>query len=539
MSNDSLESAATSGKDDKERLEHSRVLHILMAGKLLGPLIGVAFGLLLVVVFALLIYARVGESRAWAMSSLAAVFLSMVFAAIGAERLLSQLLKPLVRLEQSVFDVCQGQQGAGAPLENVGVLGAVMEDIGSLSVELDEVYEDMDDRVARQTRRLAQQTTFLKILYDVAAEINHANTLDALLMRFLQVLKKMLNGRSATVSLISRDGRMRLVGSVEEDDVIISGQEQIPIPLCKCGKALTHGDVLCQRDPASCMSGKQVRMYGQDSMEVVDVPLMYHDERLGIYHVYVERTGISSHEELMELLATIGNHLGMAVAKHRSDEEAHRLSIVEERTNMAHELHDSLAQTLASLRYQVRMLEDSLHQDRISPASRNDLLRMRNGLDEAHTELRELLSSFLTPVEQRGLIRTLEKVVQRFEQDSGVAIFFQHRCSDNDLSPTEELQIVRIVQECLANIRKHAGAKNVRVLLSRNAEGSYRLLIEDDGMGFDDASPKGEPGEHIGLSIMDERARKLAGELRIESEKGEGTRVELTYNPLNRKARAA
>ena len=91
--------------------------------------------------------------------------------------------------------------------------------------------------------------------------------------------------------------------------------------------------------------------------------------------------------------------------------------------------------------------------------------------------------------------------------------------------------MLRIVQECLANIRKHARAHTVRILLTCSKAGEYMLLVEDDGVGFVNANPDGKPGEHIGLSIMEERARRLGGQLRIESEPGEGTRVELTYNP--------
>ncbi len=530
MSESSL-AARAQGQDDEDRLEHSRVLHILIAGRLLGPMWALIIGLAAQPLAAMLIYFDSGYPATWAILAMFFGAVSIIAAVVGAERLRSQLLNPLVRLEQSVFEVCQGEPASSLPLENVGVLGAVMQDIDSLSDELEEVYEDMDNRVARQTRRLAQQTTFLKVLYDVAAVINHANTLDDLLIRFLHVLKKMLSGRSANVSLMTAEGRLRLVGSVDENDVMLSGAEQLPIRICECGKPLTHGDLLCPRDPQRCASARGGRVFGDDRLEVLEVPLEYHDDCFGVYHIFVD-PGITISDEFLDLLSTIGHHLGMAVAKHRSDEEARRLSIVQERTNMAHELHDSLAQTLASLRFQVRMLEDSLGKDNISSGARGDLLRIRNGLDEAHTELRELLNSFLAPLEQRGLIRSLEKLAERFRQDVGIPIFFQYNCNDQDLSSSEELQMLRIVQECLANIRKHAGAHNVRILFSRHGGAGYRLLIEDDGVGFDDEMPKGRPGEHIGLSIMEERAKKLGGELRVESEPGEGTRVELFYDRL-------
>ena len=94
------------------------------------------------------------------------------------------------------------------------------------------------------------------------------------------------------------------------------------------------------------------------------------------------------------------------------------------------------------------------------------------------------------------------------------------------------MQLLRIVQESLANIRKHANAHAVRILVSFDGD-ELTLLVEDDGIGFDQA-PSGKPGEHIGLSIMQERAFRMGGELRIESEPGEGTRVEMVYSPRSR-----
>ena len=93
--------------------------------------------------------------------------------------------------------------------------------------------------------------------------------------------------------------------------------------------------------------------------------------------------------------------------------------------------------------------------------------------------------------------------------------------------------MLRIVQESLANTRKHAQAQTVRVLLTCHHD-IYGLLIEDDGVGFENTARVGNPGEHVGLSIMEERAHKLGATLNIESEPGEGTRVELTYKPASK-----
>jgi two-component system nitrate/nitrite sensor histidine kinase NarX len=269
-------------------------------------------------------------------------------------------------------------------------------------------------------------------------------------------------------------------------------------------------------------------MFGPDEVERVSVPMWYHGDVLGFYHLFVDRPGIyDGREDVLDILNTIGGHLGMAVAKQRSDSEARRLSIIEERTSLAHELHDSLAQTLASLRFQVRMLEETLQDTGAADKAMREAQRIHNGLDEAHDELRELINSFRARLDERGLVPALGKLVERFNQETGIPAFFQPDCLKIDLDTNQEMQALRIVQESLANIRKHAKAHTVRVLLRCRGSGKYLILVEDDGVGFEGASPKGNPGEHIGLSIMQERARRIDGELSIESEPGEGTRVEL------------
>ena len=512
-------------------LNRSPVLRILLVGRLLAPMGLLVTALCFNLVLALLFFAGLLREQNLAGLFLITSVLAFAAALAAAWRLRNQLLQPLAELEQAVADVCEGEPWSNLPLETVGVLGPVTRDLDSLSGELIDLYEDMDNRVARQTRRLAQQTASLKILYDVAANITQVDDIEDLLMRLLRVVKEMLNGKAATVQLSTTSGQMRLVGSIGPDGRLLSEKEQLPVSLCQCGKTLSSGDILCEQDARACSRRNGRRMYGPDEMETVTVPLEFHGDTLGLFRIYLPPPGLKGREDLMELFATIGKHLGIAIAKQRSDEEAHRLSIIEERTALANELHDSLAQTLASLRFQVRMLDETLEKEQTGQRAREELKRIRNGLDEAHTELRELLNSFRAPLDERGLEPALAKLAQRFRQETGVSIFFQCGCRQVHLGASEEMQMLRIVQECLANIRKHAKAQTVRILLTCNKGGEYMLLVEDDGVGFINAKPDGKPGEHIGLSIMDERARRLGGSLRIESEPGEGTRVELTYSP--------
>lgn len=508
--------------------KHWPSLRILFTGNLLLP-ISILGGSVVASLFTVLIMFSYQQGRSTLqvvlLISIALTLFSLILVLI---RLRSQLLHPLSSLEQFVNQVCQGEPVASKGHEQTGVLSGMARDIDSLSEELTDIYEDMEVRVARQTARLAQKTTSLQVLYDVAAGINQSENLDELLLEYMGVFKRMVNARSATVHLVLQDDRVRQVGCIDLQGRLYNEQEMLPIKLCQCGIALSPGDILCSQDARVCSRRNNRTMYGANEVERVSVPMWYHGDVLGFYHLYVDKPGIyDGREDVLDILNTIGSHLGMAVAKQRSDSEARRLSIVEERTSLAHELHDSLAQTIASLRFQVRMLEETLQNDLISEKAVQEAHRIHNGLDEAHDELRELINSFRAPFDQRGLVPALSKLVERFNQETGIPAFFQPDCLKTDLDTSQEMQALRIVQEALANIRKHAKAHTIRVLLRCRSPGSYLILVEDDGVGFEGAVPQGNPGEHIGLSIMEERARRVGGELSIESEPGEGTRVEL------------
>ncbi|MFZ1537941.1 MAG: ATP-binding protein [Chromatiaceae bacterium] len=468
-------------------------------------------------------------------------FLLLALGGLGlaAWRLYDRLLNPLAGLEETVTCVCQGEPGAGGVLrelgQKAGILANLTRAIDSLNEELADLYEDMDNRVARQTTRLAQKTASIKILYDVAAGINEAESLDGLLLRFLHVLKEMVNGRAATARLVKPDGSRRLVGSIGLDETRVGDQAATPLDLCLCGNVLASGDILCDNDQRYCSRVYGRRMFRGDEIAVVTIPLEHRDELLGYYTIFVDKPGIVGREDILELLFSIGHHLGIAVAKHRSDADALRLSIMEERNSLANELHDSLAQTLASLRLQVNLFEDSLAQAPIPDKARVDIERLRSGLDEAHRELRSLLVNFRAPMDRRGLVPALERLTASFRQDTGLKVLMQNNLRAFELPAAAELQVTRIAQEALANIRKHARAQTVRVLLTTKMEGGQVLLIEDDGVGFQLPESDGHTGEHIGLSIMRERARRMGAELRIESEPEEGTRVEVHFSLPDRR----
>jgi two-component system nitrate/nitrite sensor histidine kinase NarX len=118
--------------------------------------------------------------------------------------------------------------------------------------------------------------------------------------------------------------------------------------------------------------------------------------------------------------------------------------------------------------------------------------------------------------------------VEKFRKETGIHILLQTNEQVLHLPSNMELNAYRIVQEALTNIKKHADAHIVRILVN-NDKGDIRILIENDGQGFDQSKIQSTEGEHLGLTIMKERAKHLGGDLKIESEQDEGTRVELNF----------
>jgi two-component system nitrate/nitrite sensor histidine kinase NarX len=179
------------------------------------------------------------------------------------------------------------------------------------------------------------------------------------------------------------------------------------------------------------------------------------------------------------------------------------------------------------MRLHVKLLGEMLYRKDVYNAQ-HEVRRLHVALEEAHTSLRELLANFRSRMDERGLVHAIEEMVMRFEEETGIATYFQNECGEVILSPAQEIQVFRIIQEALANVRKHSDAHTARILLRSEAGDIYHLLIEDDGLGMTPVTSSAR-GEHVGITIMRERADRLAGTLQIESDAGEGTRVNLTF----------
>ncbi|MHB8741645.1 MAG: ATP-binding protein [Sulfuricaulis sp.] len=442
-------------------------------------------------------------------------------------RIRQNLVEPLAHLRNWSAHMSGGNLSARIPVPDHGEFRDLAIDINRLSDELKSLTMDMDTRVRAQTVRLARKTQSLDILYDVASSLSQPGDLDKLLESFLDTFIELVDARAATVRVLTDDGQTRLVASRGLAAEVVEKDRLMDTRLCQCGWAATEGGIRHQHGTQPCAKLLNMPMLKRDCLEFVVVPVNYQDRILGVYNLFLDRPMSALGEDIQDLLSSVGKHLGLALEKSRLDSHARQIAIMDERNIIGNELHDSLAQALVGMRLQVKMLGESLHKKDLR-ASQSEVRSLRNAIEEAHVSLRELLGNYRLKIDERGLVPAVAGMVERFNQETGINVFFQNECRQFSVTPVQESQIFYIIKEALTNIRKHSNACNARILLNGDGRGSYTLLIEDDGEGMA-PTPEAFTGEHIGLSVMRERAQRLPGELTIESEPGEGTRIMLTF----------
>ncbi|MDH5258498.1 MAG: histidine kinase [Gammaproteobacteria bacterium] len=400
------------------------------------------------------------------------------------------------------------------------------QDINSLSDMLKNLTQDMREQVRIQSFRTAQKSNSLSILYDVAKSINQSKDLETLLSHFMFTLKNLTHARGASVRILTADNQLRLIAQSGLSKEAIEAENCISIDTCICGESAKQG--LIKSQPIKlCEKLIKTNIFDDDSLSTIAVPMMYRGKCLGIYNFYVSESELTEREELNGLLTSIGQNLGVAIAKHNLETQAKRVALMEERTFLSHELHDSLAQTLVSLKFQTQLLYDSYKNSEFDSFEK-ELTNLDQGLNKANDDLRDLLDHFRISMDERGLIPALADLSQNLQSDSSITSYFQDESNGNNMPPNYEVQVLHIVQEALSNIRKHSKARNVRIMIQEKNK-NWKVIVEDDGIGMQEQTNKSRPGENIGLSIMQERASHIHGNLTIESEPDEGTRIELNF----------
>ncbi|HEU0202105.1 MAG TPA: HAMP domain-containing protein [Burkholderiaceae bacterium] len=530
------------------------------------------------------------ESRLQALRNVLAAVLVAILGLAGAMVLLlrREVLRPLAGLARTTQAVRAGDFTVRAADTGPDEIGSLARDFNHMVEELGRVYGSLEAQIAVKTADLAQKNRSLALLYETASALAPQPLDEATLQHVADAVRRVLDLEAAVIAV--RQGALP-----GDSSLVRSASDAAPTTAPAPARSARTGPV--NAEPVSIGAAMEGRAATDAAMggpavtsAEVAVDLLDGERSYGTLHLTL-RAGAQLAPWQQELAQLIGRHLGAALAAAEKREEHGRIALLEERSAIARELHDSLAQALAYMKIQLLRLSALLGEtpaserpstrDRAtavsptpgpsprpswtaaelsdqarSPALARDdagegrfapsadggrraaapaaivVAELREGVASASRQLRELLTTFRLKFSGAGLEPALASTVADLRARTGLAAELRDELTGLELSANEQIHVLQIVREALSNVEHHAHARQVSVQLRRAddaAAGARRIevCIEDDGVG---AADLGAPPHHFGLTIMRERAALLGGELIVDARPGGGTRVTLRFS---------
>ena len=426
----------------------------------------------------------------------AALLITVIILTIVMYELQNGVIIPLQELVSTTERFRAGDLNARIEHRSSDELGQMADSFNAMADVIEESQHTLESRVAQKTQSLEQSNSALELLYQssrrIASNPASAEQLDQLIDSFQQRLPGLrltlcLNGNAQDNS---------------EQLIALHGSES--------------REICARSDCNTCERKLQPRLH------------TYPVSTQGLNHGELRAHYLDGHTPApweSELIEAQANLVGTALSLERQRQKDNRLLLLDERTIIARELHDSLAQALSYMKLQVSRLQTLIR--RGQPAEQLELVseELREGLNNAYRQLRELLTTFRLQIHDGGLEQALDETVREFAERGALHVLLQCETPAAELSASEQIHLLQIAREALSNCARHAQAEHAWVLLQQQGE-HICLRIEDDGCGMTGTV---DSRQHHGLNIMQERASSLHGELHISRREPQGTRIELNF----------
>ncbi|MCL7941748.1 type IV pili methyl-accepting chemotaxis transducer N-terminal domain-containing protein [Halomonas sp. ATCH28] len=389
--------------------------------------------------------------------------------------------------------------------DELALLGRTLD---TMSGELAASYAELEERVSRKKQELERSNRVMQVLHDGSRALyGGGNDLCASAAPMLCRIEELLE-----IGPI----RLSLHDPFDDREVPIMATHSRSRPTyCR-----DHDCHACLLDP------EPLALSEAGKAECLLLPVSVGATLLGTLEVWYPE-GRELTDSTRRLLNALTDQLATAVYLQRRIEEQQQVTLMNERTIIARELHDSLAQSLSYLKMQVARLERMQQKDMPREAQTAVFGELRTGLDSAYRQLRELLTTFRLKLEGPGLSSALRQTTEEFAERLAFPVELFFDVPPHLLNPNEEIHVLQVVREALANIHKHARAHWAAVTV-RFQQARLHVMVEDDGIGLPE---DGSPPMHYGLVIMRDRADTLGGEFAVRNRQTGGTLVELAFSP--------
>jgi two-component system NarL family sensor kinase len=377
--------------------------------------------------------------------------------------------------------------------------------------------------VPRARRRPLSRTRALAVLKEVAEALNRAPTVERAAADALACMADLLGVETGWVWLRDPDSDRFYSAAVQQlppylqEPIRMTGRSCWCLELFRSGRLTARNiDVVeCSR-LAPAVASREAESTGGLRCHA-SVPLYAGERPLGVMNLAMRGWRRLTRQEL-DLLTTIADQVGVAVERARLAEQSVEHARHDERSRIARDVHDTLAQDFTAIGLHLEAGLSRLgprHDAR--PALTMALDAARQGLEEARRSIASIRTS---PLENRSLAEGLTALARQFTAETGVRV--QVDIANTGPLPGEtESELFRIAGEALTNVRKHAKAREVSLRLTVVGR-RLRLTVADGGAGF---RTRGARLRGFGLSGIEGRARSVGGRATIRSAPGRGTTV--------------
>src|SRR5574340_7057 len=443
----------------------------------------------------------------------AALLMTLLVGSLTLYLARNDLILPLRDLLSFAANVGRGDLAARTEHTGSDELGRLGQAFNHMAEDLSTMYQNLEARVEEKTTELTIANRSLELLYHSIARLYNgpiAPDTYAILLRDLENVLGLGHGLACLLEAGDTRGR-----------VIASTLQPRPGAVDPCG---LMGCAECLAHPALAVRPLD------DGRRVLSLPLKDTEQLYGVLQLEM-LAGKELAQWQIQLLEALSTHIGIAIGTARRTEQSRRLSLLDERTALARDLHDSLAQSLAYMKIQVSRLKPLVDSSGTGTEAGEVLAELREGLNSAYRQLRELLTTFRLRIAGEGLAAALQTTVAEFSGRGGIPITLEAHLAGCTLTPNEEIHALQIVREALSNVLNHAQARRAEVRVICNSDGSVSATVTDDGIGIHGVAG----AHHYGMTIMEERAKNLGGRLSVENLPTLGTRVTLHFMPSTRR----